>query len=78
MEASPERPYNITITVPTSDGPFPDPAEFAAAAELAASERGANGVISAHTAKQIISVITVSATAPIAATAVAWASYPTR
>ena len=73
MEASPERPFNITVTVPKSDGPSPDPAEFAVAAEQAASERGAGGIISAHTAEQIICVVTVMEATPVTATAIALA-----
>jgi hypothetical protein len=38
--------------------PFPDPAEFAVAAGQAASSRAAS-VVSAHTAEQIISIVTV-------------------
>jgi len=73
METPPERPFNITVTVPKSDGPPPDPAEFAVAADQAASQRGADGIISAHTAEQIICVVTVTEATPVAATAIALA-----
>jgi hypothetical protein len=46
--------YDITITVDRDGGDHPNPAEFAAAAEQAASARAAS-VMSAHTAEKIIS-----------------------
>ncbi len=53
--------------------PAPDPADFAVAAEQAAATRGASGVITAHTAEQIISVVTVMAPSRPTAMAVALA-----
>lgn len=54
------------------DRHLPDPAEFALAAEQAASRR-ATSVMSAHTAEQIISVVTVETSDRSAAVAVALA-----
>ena len=54
------RRYDVTITVERDGGDHPDPAEFAAAAEQAASARAAS-IVSAHTASQIISTVTVLA-----------------
>jgi hypothetical protein len=51
---------------------LPDPAEFAVAASQAASSRAAS-VVSAHTAGQIISVVTVETADRSAAVAVALA-----
>ena len=53
-------------------GNLPDPAEFAVAAAQAASTRNAS-VISAHTAEQIISVVTVETADRSSAAAVALA-----
>ena len=53
-------------------GDHPDPAEFAMAAEQAASARTAS-IVSAHTASQIISIVTVLAADQSAAVAVALA-----
>jgi hypothetical protein len=64
--------YDITITVEKNDDGSPDPAEFAVAAEQAASARAAS-IISAHTASQIVSVVTVLAADQPAAVAVALA-----
>jgi hypothetical protein len=64
--------YNVTVTVTRDSGYLPDPAEFAVAAEQAASNRAAS-VVSAHTAEQIISVVTVQTTDRSAAVAVALA-----
>jgi hypothetical protein len=50
--------YDVTVTVDRDGGRLPDPAEFAVAAGQAASSRAAS-VVSAHTAGQIISVVTV-------------------
>jgi hypothetical protein len=50
--------YDLTVTVASDGGYLPDPAEFAVAAEQAASSRAAS-VMSADTAEQIISVVTV-------------------
>jgi hypothetical protein len=56
----PSSRYNVPITVAREDGWLPDPASFAAAAERAAWRRSAS-IVSAHTADQIISVVTVHA-----------------
>jgi hypothetical protein len=45
------RRYDVTITVERDGGDHPNPAEFAAAAERAASARAAS-IVSAHTASQ--------------------------
>lgn len=71
MDELPVR-YGITVTVDRDGARFPDPGEFAAVAALAASGRAA-GVMSAHTAEQIISVVTVNADSRPAAVAVALA-----
>jgi hypothetical protein len=64
--------YNVTVTVTRDGGYLPDPAEFAVAAEQAASSRAAS-VVSAHTAEHIISVVTVQTADRSAAVAVALA-----
>jgi hypothetical protein len=64
--------YKVTVTVARDGGYLPDPAEFAVAAERAASSRNAS-VVSAHTAGQIISVVTVETANRSAAVAVALA-----
>jgi hypothetical protein len=66
------RLYDVTITVDRDGGGHPNPAEFAAAAERAASARVAS-IVSAHTASQIISIVTVLAADQPAAVAVALA-----
>ena len=66
------RRYDVTITVDRDGGHPPDPAEFAVAAEQAASARAAS-IVSAHTASQIISMVTVLAADQPAAVAVALA-----
>ena len=71
MNEPPNR-YDVTVTVARDGGHFPDPAEFAGAAEQAASS-GNVSVMSAHTAEQIISVVTVQTTDRPAAVAVALA-----
>jgi len=68
----PPRRYDITITVDQDDGHHPNPAEFAVAAQQAASARSAS-MVSAHTASQIVSVVTVLAADQPAAVAVALA-----
>jgi len=68
----PPRSYDVAITVDRDGGHLPDPAEFAVAAEQAASARAAS-IVSAHTAGQIISVVTVGASDKPAAVAVALA-----
>src|SRR5436189_1323832 len=55
------RRYDVTITVDRAGGDHPNPAEFAVAAEQAASARAA-GIVNAHTAGQIISIVTILAT----------------
>ena len=64
--------YDVTVTVARDGGYLPDPAEFAVAAEQAASSRAAS-VVSAHTAEQIISVVTVRTSDRSSAVAVALA-----
>jgi hypothetical protein len=64
--------YDITITVPRDGSRHPNPAEFVAAAERAASARAAI-IVSAHMAGQIISTVTVLAANQPAAFAVALA-----
>ena len=61
--------YDVTVTVNRDGGRFPDPSEFAVAAEQAASIRAAS-TMSAHTAEEIISVVTVPAASRPAAVAV--------
>ena len=68
----PPRRYDVTVTVDRDGGHPPDPAEFAVAAERAASARTAS-IVTAHTARQIISVVTVLAADQSAAVAVALA-----
>ena len=64
--------YDVTITVEQDSGHHPNPAEFAVAAQRAASARAAS-IMSAHTAGQIISIVTVLAADQPAAVAVALA-----
>ena len=68
----PPRRYDVTITVDRNGGDHPNPAEFAVVAEQAASARAAS-IVSAHTASQIISTVTVLAADQPAAVAVALA-----
>jgi hypothetical protein len=68
----PPRRYDITITVNRDGDHFPNPTEFATVAQQAASARAAS-IMSAHTASQIISVVTVQAADQPAAVAVALA-----
>jgi len=56
--------YDITITVDRDSGHLPNPAEFAVTAQQAASARGA-AIVSAHTAGQIICVVTIHALGPV-------------
>jgi hypothetical protein len=56
----PPRRYDITITVDRDGGYLPNPAGFAVTAQQAASARGA-AAVSAHTAGQIICVVTIHA-----------------
>ena len=71
MNEPPSR-YDITVTVERNGGTLPSPADFAVIAERAASSRNAS-VVSAHTAEQIISVVTVETSDRLAAAAVALA-----
>ena len=66
----PLRCYDVTITVGSDSCHHSKPAEFAVAAEQAASARSAS-IVSAHTAEQIISVVSVQAaqTSPVVAVA---------
>ena len=57
--------YDVTVTVKLDGGRFPDPSEFAVAAEQAASIRAAS-TMSAHTAEKIISVTVPAASRPAA------------
>ena len=66
------RRYDVTITVDRDGGDPADPAEFAVVAGRAASARAAS-IVSAHTARQIISIVTVLAADQPAAVAVALA-----
>jgi hypothetical protein len=59
MNASPRR-HDITIRVANESSSHPDPAAFAAAADRAAAARDAS-VVSAHTADEIICVVSVPA-----------------
>lgn len=68
----PARRFDVTVTVDRDGGPDPGPAGFAVAAGQAASRRAAS-VVTAHTAGQIISVVTVHAVDRRAAVAVALA-----
>ena len=69
MNEPPSR-YDVTVTVARDGGHLPDPAEFAVAAEKAASSRNAS-VMCAHTAEQIISIVIVQTADRPAAVAVA-------
>src|SRR5277367_4589396 len=71
MNKPPSR-YDVTVRVAKDDGHPPDPATFAAAASKAASSSNAS-VISAHTAEEIICVVSVTAPDRPAAVAVALA-----
>jgi hypothetical protein len=62
--------YNITITIARKGDWLPDPVSFAVAADRAAGRRSAS-IVSAYTADQIISVVTVHAPGRYAAVAVA-------
>jgi hypothetical protein len=62
--------YNVTVAVGYDGSSLPDPAAFAAAANRAAWSRSA-GIMSAHLADKIISIVTVTAPDRYAAEAVA-------
>ena len=66
----PSSRYNVTITVAREGGWLPDPVSFAAATDRAAWRRSAS-IVSAYTADQIISVVTVHAPGRYPAVAVA-------
>jgi hypothetical protein len=66
------RRYDVTVTVDRDDGHPRNPADFAVAAERAASVRAAS-IVSAHTASQIVNIVTVLAADQPAAVAVALA-----
>ena len=68
----PLRRYDVTVTIDGHSSHFPNPAEFAVAAERAASARTAS-IVSAHTASQVVSVVTVLAADQPAAVVVALA-----
>ncbi len=67
------RRYDITVTVARDGGTLPGPAAFAAAARQAAAASGASDVVSAHSAEEIITVVTVQASDRAAAVAIALA-----
>jgi hypothetical protein len=69
MTESP-RCYDVTITVDKDSDHLPNPAEFAVAAQQAASARSAS-IMSAHTAEKMISIVTVQAVDRPAAVALA-------
>ena len=73
MNDSPNRRYDATVTVARDGGPRPDPAACAAGSEQAAAARRASGVMSAHSAEQIITVVTVVTSDRPSAVAVALA-----
>ena len=64
------RRYDVTVTVDRNDSHPLNPAEFALAAEQAASARAAS-ITSAHTARHIVSIVTVLAADQPEAVAVA-------
>jgi hypothetical protein len=66
------RRYDVAITLDRDGGDHPNPAEFAVSARSAASARAAS-VVSAHTASQVVSIVTVLAADERAAVAVALA-----
>jgi hypothetical protein len=68
----PSTRYDVTVTVDRDGGDLPDPADFALAAAQAGSDRAAS-VVTAHTADQIISLVTVYSIDRPAAVAVALA-----
>ena len=71
MYETPSR-YNITVGVATTDGQQPDPAAFAIAASQAASGKNAT-VVTAHTAREVICVVSVAAPDRASAVAIALA-----
>lgn len=71
MDEPPSR-YDVTVRVADDDGHQPSPASFATAANRAASSRNAS-VVSAHTAQEIICVVSAAAPGRPSAVAVALA-----
>lgn len=71
MNEPPSR-HDVTVRVANDDGHQPDPAAFAVAASQAASSRNVS-VVSAHTADEIICVVSVAAADRLSAVAVALA-----
>ena len=71
MDKPPSR-YDVTVRVAKDDEPPPDPATFAAAVAKAAARRNASAV-SAHTAAEVICVVSVAAPDRPSAVAVALA-----
>ena len=68
----PHSRYDVTIRVAEQDGYQPDPAAFAVIASQAASSRNAS-VVSAHTAQEIVCLVSVAAPDRPSAVAVALA-----
>ena len=68
----PPRRHDITIRVAKQAGCRPDPAAFAAAASQAAADRDAS-ILSAHTANEIICMVSVATATGPQAVAVALA-----
>jgi hypothetical protein len=64
--------YSVTVTVDRDSDHLPNPAEFAVAAEQAASARSVS-IMSAHTAEKIIGIVTAQAVDRPAAVAIALA-----
>jgi hypothetical protein len=73
MDDPPSRRYDVTVTVARDNEHLPDPAAFAVAAGQAAAVRHASGVTTAHSAGQIITVVTVQAPDRASAVAIALA-----
>jgi hypothetical protein len=71
------RRYDVTITVDRDGGDHLSPAEFAVVAEQAASARAAS-IVSAHTASQIISMVTSWPQTSLLPSPSPWLSSPTR
>jgi hypothetical protein len=70
--SEPPRRHDITIRVPAEPGSHPGPAVFAVAASQAAAARDAS-ILSAHTAEEIICVVSVHAATGPGAAAIALA-----
>lgn len=64
--------YDVTVTIDSDGGYLPNPAKFAVAAERAATARTAS-IVSAHTADQVVSVVSTWALNRPAAVSVALA-----